>query len=63
MRLSYSIDDVCVSTGIGRTKVYEAINNGLLHAKKYGNKTIILKSDLEDFLNDLDNYVPKACLD
>jgi excisionase family DNA binding protein len=57
MQLSLSIDEVSKATGIGRTKVYEAINRGLLPAKKYGKRTVILKNDLESFLLNLDNYL------
>lgn len=56
MQLSLSIEEVSKATGIGRTKVYEAINKGLLHAKKYGARTVILKDDLESFLSNLDDY-------
>ncbi len=56
MSLSYSIKEVCVHTGIGQTKVYEAINAGLLPAKKYGRRTLILKRDLEGFLNCLEDF-------
>ena len=56
MQLSFSINEVCASTGIGRTKLYEAINNGCLPAKKYGKRTIILKNDLETFLSGLESY-------
>lgn len=56
MQLSYSVEEVSVVTGIGRTKVYEAINSGLLTAKKFGKRTIILKDDLESFLSNLESY-------
>ena len=36
--------------GLGRTKVYEAIAEGQLKARKFGNRTIILRSDLQQFL-------------
>lgn len=58
MLLSLSIEEVSKTTGIGRTKVYEAINRGLLPAKKYGKRTIILKKDLEAFLTGLSPYPP-----
>ena len=38
---------------IGRTKIYDAINEGLLRAKKLGRKTLILRSDLLQFLEAL----------
>ncbi len=53
MQLSYSIKEICSLTGIGQTKIYEAINEGNLMAKKYGRRTIILKDDLETFLKNL----------
>jgi excisionase family DNA binding protein len=56
MQLSLSIEEVSNSTGIGRTKIYEAINRGLLPAKKYGKRTIILRGDLESFLRALESY-------
>ena len=56
MKYSLSIEEVVNATGIGRTKVYEAINAGLLKAKKYGRRTIIMQRDLEDFLSNLESY-------
>lgn len=56
MQMSYSIDEARKVTGIGRTKLYEAINEGLLRARKYGKRTIILKDDLQKFLNSLESY-------
>lgn len=55
-QLSLSIEEARALTGIGRTKIYEAINSGALKARKYGNRTIILKNDLEDFLCNLETY-------
>ena len=54
MHLSYSIKEICSLTGIGQTKIYEAINQGQLAAKKYGRRTLVLKADLEEFLNNLE---------
>ncbi len=56
MQLSFSIEEVSKATGLGRTKLYEAINQGSLPAKKYGKRTIILKQDLEGFLTNLSHY-------
>ena len=60
MTLSFSIKQACSYTGIGQTKLYEAINKGLLPAKKYGRRTLILKPDLEEFLSSLDNFPNKT---
>ena len=56
MQLSYSIKQACSLTGVGQTKMYEAINEGLLPAKKYGRRTIILAKDLEQFLLNLESF-------
>lgn len=56
MQLSYSIKQACSMTGVGQTKIYEAINQGLLPARKYGRRTLILASDLEAFLKNLEVF-------
>lgn len=56
MQLSLSIEETMSATGFGRTKIYEAINLGSLKAKKYGKRTIILRQDLENFLDNLESY-------
>lgn len=53
MQLSYSIDEVSVLTGIGKTKLYSAISNGSLAARKFGKRTLVLKGDIDRFLNQL----------
>jgi len=57
--LSLSVQDVKTATGLGLTRIYELINKNELKAKKIGKRTIVLKSDLEDFLNNLDSYPAK----
>lgn len=54
--LSLSIENVRSITGIGRTRLYEAINNGKLKARKFGKRTIILRDDLDIFLTNLESY-------
>jgi hypothetical protein len=41
----YTVEDFDASTGLGRTRLYAAIKNRQLRAKKYGNRTIILAED------------------
>jgi excisionase family DNA binding protein len=55
-KLSLSIEEAAEATGIGRSKLYEAMRDGLLQARKFGRRTIILRDDLERFLSAL----PKA---
>jgi excisionase family DNA binding protein len=49
-REGLSISEACRIAGIGRTKIYEAIADGKLKARKYGKRTIILRGDLNGFL-------------
>lgn len=56
IQLSLTIPEACEATGLGRTKIYESISNGLLPAKKWGKRTVILKSDLEAFLSNLSDF-------
>ena len=56
MQLSFSIEEVSAATGLGRTKIYEEIGAGALPAKKWGKRTLILKADLEAFLDGLESY-------
>jgi excisionase family DNA binding protein len=48
-----TLGEASVVSGIGRTKLYEAIARGELIARKYGSRTIVLKSDLLRFLTSL----------
>ena len=56
MKISLTIEEVCEATGLGRTKIYEAIGTGALPAKKWGKRTLILKSDLDTFISGLGAY-------
>ena len=52
-KLAYSPGEVKQAGGPGKTKVYQAINNGELVAHKLGSRTIILAPDLEQYLSSL----------
>lgn len=54
--IANSIDEASSISGIGRTKLYQAINSGALKARKFGKRTIILRDDLEAFLSNLAEY-------
>lgn len=60
--LSLTIDQACALTGVGRTKLYEALDSRELPAKKWGKRTIILKADLEKFLSNLDAYKAESAV-
>jgi excisionase family DNA binding protein len=52
-REGLSISEACAVAGIGRTKIYQAISNGNLKARKCGKRTLVLRGDLRDFLASL----------
>jgi excisionase family DNA binding protein len=49
-REGLSIAEACEVAGIGRTKIYQAISEGQLKARKFGKRRIILRTDLHEFL-------------
>ncbi len=54
-RHAFSIDEVAVSIGVGRDKVYDEIRAGRLTAKRAGRRTIITADALRDYLEQLPN--------
>ena len=54
--LALSVRQACDLLGFGRTTFYRAIREGRLPAKKWGGRTIVLRSDLEQFLNELPDH-------
>jgi excisionase family DNA binding protein len=52
-RQALSIAEVSTVSGLGRTKIYEAIGAGSLRARKCGKRTLILPEDLREFLTSL----------
>lgn len=52
-KLALSIADVARASGLCRTLVYGEIRAGRLRARKCGRRTIILRHDLEAFLQGL----------
>ena len=52
-RQALSIAEVSGVSGLGRTKIYEAIAAGNLKARKCGKRTLILPDDLREFLTNL----------
>jgi excisionase family DNA binding protein len=52
-REGLSIAEACAVAGVGRTKLYAAISDGHLRARKFGKRTLILRDDLREFLASL----------
>lgn len=56
---SYSVQEAKTLLGVGTTKFYQLINTGEIRARKIGKRTIILGSDLDEFLSKLEDYPSK----
>jgi excisionase family DNA binding protein len=48
-----SVEEACRTLKIGKTNLYSLIASGSLKAKKCGRRTLILRTDLMDFLTSL----------
>jgi excisionase family DNA binding protein len=48
-----TIDEVVTRSGISRTKIYEALRDGVLSRRKFGKRTLVLQSEFERFLSEL----------
>jgi hypothetical protein len=51
--LAYTIAALSQASGIGRTKIYDDLKGGRLHARKHGKRTIILESEARRWLESL----------
>ena len=52
--IAYSIDEACRVTSLGRTRLYELINEGVIARRKVGKRTLIPAESLHKLLeNDL----------
>ncbi|RWD62554.1 MAG: helix-turn-helix domain-containing protein [Mesorhizobium sp.] len=52
-KIGLTIEEAVDRSGIGRTKIFQAIKDGKLTARKAGRRTIILSEDLSNFLKSL----------
>ena len=52
-RISLSLAEVCGLTGIGMTKIREAIDAELLPARRLGKKIVVRRPDVDGFLTRL----------
>ncbi|MCK1453380.1 helix-turn-helix domain-containing protein [Bradyrhizobium sp. 35] len=52
-RLAFTIEEAAKASSLGSTSIYKAIRDRQLVARKYGTRTIITKTELDAFLNNL----------
>jgi excisionase family DNA binding protein len=50
---AYSVEEAGQRANIGRTAVFAAVKSGKLKARKIGRRTVVLDSDLRDWLKNL----------
>lgn len=53
VKFALSINEAMQAADVGRTKLYEAIGDGSLKAKKLGRRTLVLAEDLQTWLRGL----------
>jgi excisionase family DNA binding protein len=60
--LALTINEACEAARAGRTRIYEAISDGKLRARKNGRRTVILADDLRMWMENLPAIQPKAAI-
>ena len=52
-KLGFTVEEAAALSAIGRTRIFAAIKDGKLKARKFGRRTVILATDLQAFLDSL----------
>lgn len=52
-KLAYTIPQACEASGIGRTRLYELISEGMLEARRCGGRTLIPAASLAAYVANL----------
>lgn len=54
--LSFNIDEAAKLTGLGKTRLYQELKSGRLRGVKSGKRTLIPRTALEEWLENLQAY-------
>jgi excisionase family DNA binding protein len=57
---AYSIDESCEITGLGKTAVYNLIDDKALNAKRQGRRTVISAGEVDRYISSLPDARPRA---
>ena len=57
-QIAFTIAEAVKASGVGRTKLYEAISMGRLPARKAGSRTLIMADDLRAYIANLPALKP-----
>jgi excisionase family DNA binding protein len=52
-KMAFSVNEAAMRAGLGRDRIYNAIRDGALVAKKFGRRTLITADALRRFLDGL----------
>ena len=52
-KISVTVPEAVAMTGIGRSSLYKLFSEGKVHPRKSGKRTLILVSDLEEYIRSL----------
>jgi excisionase family DNA binding protein len=55
-QITMSVDEAMRATSLGRTKIYELLNEGCFRSVVVGKKRLIFTTSIVDYLNDLESY-------
>ncbi len=60
MNIALKIPEAVAMSGLTRTAIYNALKDGSLRGRKSGRRTIILKEELQRYIEALPAYQPAA---
>ena len=59
-KLGFTVPEAAALSSLGQTSIYKAIRQGRLRIRKYGTRTIITRTDLAFFLDNLPDEPERA---
>jgi excisionase family DNA binding protein len=57
-KIVLTLEETCEIARIGRSTLYRSLRSGALRARKIGKKTVVLREDLQAWLQSLPTSVP-----